>query len=66
MGKDISKLKDADAKSLTLEILDVAMKSGSGQVDCKRVNATTTKNEQKSTYVRRLGDNACGVGFYKV
>lgn len=66
MGKDISKLKDADGKSFTLEILDVAVKSGSGQVDYKWVNPTTKKIEQKSTYVRRLGDNACGVGFYKV
>lgn len=65
MGKDISKLKDADGKSFTLEILDVAVKSGTGQVDYKWVNPTSKKIEQKSTYVQRLGDNACGVGFYK-
>ncbi len=65
VGKDMSKLKDADNRAFIAEMIELAQTKGSGWVDYKWVNPTTTKIEPKTTYIQRVDDYFVGCGTYK-
>jgi signal transduction histidine kinase len=64
IGKNLSKLKDADGKAFVMELV-AAGKSGGGWVDYRWPNPVSKKIEQKSSVVKPAGDHICGVGIYK-
>lgn len=55
---------DADGKYQKREMIDVAMRRGSGWVDYRWQNPGTGQIEPKSTYVERWGDYIVGCGIY--
>lgn len=65
IGKNLSKVKDADGKLFIAEILNVANSAGSGWVDYKWPNPTTKKIDAKSSFVKKVGEFVVGVGVYK-
>ena len=65
VGKAMLAAKDADGKLFVKESIDVAQASGSGWVDYKWVNPVTKKIEQKSMFVKKVGDLFVGCGIYK-
>lgn len=60
-------LKDADGKYFMREMVKVAQTKGTGWVDYKWTNPVTKKIEQKSSYVKRVGNEnlLIGCGIYK-
>ncbi|WP_420412003.1 cache domain-containing protein [Roseibium sp.] len=64
IGKNLSKLKDADGKAFVMDLVS-AGKSGGGWVDYRWPNPVSKKIEQKSSVVKPAGDHICGVGIYK-
>lgn len=64
-GKNLSGLKDSDAKPFVAEFINTVKTKGSGWVDYKWVNAATKKIEPKSSYVEGAGDIFIGAGIYK-
>ena len=65
VGKNLLHIKDPDGKEPNLEIVKTGFEQGEGWVDFKWPNPVTKKIQQKSAYVIRTGDVACGVGYYK-
>lgn len=64
IGRDLSGLKDADGKLFVAELLTTG-KNGGGWVDYRWPNPTTKKVERKSSYVKQIGSDICGIGIYK-
>jgi signal transduction histidine kinase len=60
-------LKDSDGKYFMKEMVKVAQTKGTGWVDYKWTNPLTKKIEQKSSYVKRIGNEnlLIGCGIYK-
>ena len=60
-------LKDSDGKYFMREMVKVAQTKGTGWVDYKWTNPVTKKIEQKSSYVKRVGNEnlLIGCGIYK-
>ncbi len=60
-------LKDSDGKFFMREMVKVAQTKGTGWVDYKWTNPVTKKIEQKSSYVKRIGNEnlLIGCGIYK-
>ena len=65
IGKNLIDLKDQDGKYLIREMVDIANGPGSGWVDYKWPNPITSKIEDKSSYIEKMGDYFVGVGIYK-
>lgn len=65
IGRDITKVKDADGRLFANEIIEIANTKGSGWVDYKWPNTVSKKIEQKSSYFEKHDDQIIGVGFYK-
>ncbi|HEV7370637.1 cache domain-containing protein [Arenibaculum sp.] len=65
LGKNLKSLKDSDGKTFVAEFLQVASTAGEGWVDYKWPNPTTKRIEPKSSFIKKVGDDVCGVGFYK-
>jgi signal transduction histidine kinase len=65
IGKSLINVKDADGKAFIKDIIQLANTSGEGWVDYKWPNPTTKKIEDKSSYVKKVGDVIVGVGIYK-
>ena len=65
VGKNLIDLKDQDGKYLIREMVDIANGPGSGWVDYKWPNPITSKIEDKSSYIEKMGDYFVGVGIYK-
>jgi cytochrome c len=65
VGKNLIGLKDQDGKLLIQGMLDIAKTNGSGWYDYKWPNPTTSKIEDKSSYVEKMGDYMVGVGVYR-
>lgn len=63
VGKDMSKVQDADGKFFSLEFAKMA-KSGGGWVDYKFTNPATKKTEPKTTYTKMVGDYAIACGIF--
>ena len=65
IGRTTLETKDADGKLYNKDIMETAIKNGSGWVDYRWVNPVDRKIEQKSSFVEKVGDYVIGAGFYK-
>jgi cytochrome c len=65
IGKNLIDLKDQDGKYLIREMVDLANGPGHGWVDYKWPNPITSKIEDKSSYIEKMGDYFVGVGAYR-
>jgi cytochrome c len=65
VGRDLLHIKDPDGAEPNLMIVNVGFEQGRGWVDFKWPNPVTKRIENKSAYVIRTHDVACGVGYYK-
>ena len=64
VGKDLSKLKDANGNLFIADMVKTGQ-SGGGWVDYTWPNPVSKKVENKSSLVEPFGDLFCGVGIYK-
>ncbi len=65
IGKNLIDLKDQDGTYLIREMVKIANGPGSGWIDYKWPNPITSKIEDKSSYIEKMGDYFIGVGIYK-
>jgi cytochrome c len=63
LGTDVASIKDAEGKETGKEMLAAADKGGS--VEYKWTNPVSGKVETKVSYLKKAGDQVCGVGAYK-
>jgi signal transduction histidine kinase len=64
-GTSITALVDKDGKKLGEEIMKAATEGKIVTVDYKFPRPGQTEPVQKESYVTKVGDQVCGVGFYK-
>jgi cytochrome c len=65
IGRNIIELKDIDGKYFIKQMLLIARTKGSGWVDYKWNNPSTSKIETKSTFLQRVGSYLICCGVYK-
>ena len=65
VGRNLLHIKDPDGAEPNLLIVKMGFEEGQGWVDFKWPNPVTKRIENKSAYVIRTNDVACGVGYYK-
>jgi cytochrome c len=65
IGKNLLHVKDADGKLFVQMMIDLAKDKGEGWVDYKWPNPTSKKIEDKSSFIKRVGDTFVGCGVYK-
>jgi len=65
VGTSVDLLKDADGKPLGKALLDAVADKSEGSVEYSWENPMTHKTERKISFVRKVGDDVCGVGAYK-
>lgn len=64
VGVVFDTLKDVDGKAFGAAIWDAGIKPASGQVEYKWQNPVTGAVEAKVSFVRKAGNDVCGVGAY--
>jgi signal transduction histidine kinase len=64
IGKTVIDIKDPDGKYPIQMMIDIAKGPGSGWVNYKWLNPRTTKIQQKTTYIEKMGDYFVGAGIY--
>lgn len=64
VGRDVASIKDADGKEIGKQMVEIG-KKGSGQLEYKWTNPVSNKVETKVTFMKKAGDQLCGVGAYK-
>lgn len=64
-GQNASELHDAAGKPMIQEMLALAKKKGSGQVNYVWLNPATNAVEPKHSVIQRVDDMLLGVGYYK-
>lgn len=65
VGKNMLEVPDVDGKLFRKEIVEVARTKGTGWVDYKYKNAETGKVEEKTTWVRKVGNLVLCCGVYR-
>lgn len=65
VGTDLKTLKDKTGKMLGQEMYDVAKEGTFSEVSYMWPKPGTTEPVQKVTYVTKVADQICGVGYYK-
>jgi cytochrome c len=65
VGINVLELPDVDGKYFRKEGMELVKKNGTAWVDYKFKNPTNNKVEQKTTYLRKVGDIIVGCGAYK-
>jgi signal transduction histidine kinase len=65
MGQDAKNMKDKNGKAFADEMLKVAQEGKFNQVDYMFPRPGSTEPVAKDSYVTRIGDQVCGVGYYK-
>jgi cytochrome c len=65
VGRNLLHIKDPDGAEPNAMIVKMGFEQGRGWVDFKWPNPVTKRIENKSAYVIRTNDVACGVGYYK-
>lgn len=65
VGKNLLDVPDANGKFFRREIVELAKTKGEGWVDYLYKNPTTMAMEDKTTYLRRVGDLVICAGAYK-
>jgi cytochrome c len=63
-GLDVATMKDSNGKAFGAEMV-AAAKKGSGTVEYIWKNPESGKVEAKVSYLKKAGDQICGVGAYK-
>jgi signal transduction histidine kinase len=63
-GTDVGTMKDPNGKAFGAEMI-AAAKKGGGSVEYSWKNPVSGKVESKISYVKKAGDQYCGVGAYK-
>jgi cytochrome c len=64
VGKEVATLKDADGKEIGKQMIEIG-KKGSGSLEYRWPNPVSNKVETKVSYLKKAGDQLCGVGAYK-
>jgi cytochrome c len=64
IGRDVSKMSDAEGREFFREMLDKAKLSGSGTVEYRWLNQVHNKVERKVAYFEKVGDRIIAVGYY--
>ena len=64
IGNEVAAIKDSDGKEIGKQMLALGAK-GEGSVEYKWPNPVTNKVETKVSYIKKAGDQVCGVGAYK-
>ena len=65
VGRNLLHIKDPDGAEPNLLIVKMGFEHGRGWVNFKWPNPLTKTIENKSAYIIRTNDVACGVGYYK-
>jgi signal transduction histidine kinase len=65
LGKHISEIKDVDGKMVAEEMVKVAEEGKIAEVEYKWPRPDSTEPLPKVSYVTKIGDQVCGVGYYK-
>jgi cytochrome c len=63
VGTEVAGIKDADGKEIGKEMIATGDKGGT--VEYKWPNPLSNKVETKVSYLKKAGDQVCGVGAYK-
>jgi cytochrome c len=64
VGTSVDLLKDADGKPIGTALLKAAAGNGAASVEYRWLNPVSRQIEKKISFVRKLGDDVCGVGAY--
>ena len=64
VGVAFDSLKDVDGKAFGTAIWEAGQQPAGGRVEYKWLNPATGVVEPKVTFVRKAGDEVCGVGAY--
>jgi signal transduction histidine kinase len=64
-GKDARSMKDSNGKLFAVEMLSVAKDGSFSEVDYTFPRPGTTEPVPKASYVTKVTDLVCGVGYYK-
>lgn len=64
VGVVFDTLKDVDGKAFGTALWDTGIKPAGGRVEYKWQNPVTGRVEPKVTFVRKAGNDVCGVGAY--
>jgi signal transduction histidine kinase len=64
VGVVFDTLKDVDGKAFGTALWDTGIKPSGGRVEYKWQNPVTGSVEPKVTFVRKAGNDVCGVGAY--
>lgn len=64
VGRKAADLTDANGKHFLLEMIEVAKQRGEGEVSYTFRNPLTLKNENKRSYIVRMGNYLVGTGAY--
>jgi TRAP-type uncharacterized transport system substrate-binding protein len=65
VGKNIIEFKDQNGKFLIRQLIDVCKRGGHGWTDYRWRNPQTHVDEDKSSYVERMGEYCIGSGVYR-
>ena len=65
VGVNVLDVPDVDGKYFRKEGMELVKKNGTAWVDYKFKNPKTNKVEQKTTYLKKVGDIVLGCGAYK-
>lgn len=65
VGKSLKELKDKDGKLLGVEVLSTAKEGAIDEVAYKWPRPGSEDAVQKVSYVTKIGDQVCAVGYYK-
>lgn len=65
VGVNVLDVPDVDGKYFRKEGMELVKKDGTAWVDYKFKNPKTNKVEQKTTYLKKVGDVVLGCGAYK-
>jgi len=65
VGQNVIDVPDVTGKIYRREIIEIAVKTGSGWVDYKTMHPKTKSIEQKTTYFEKIEDLVIGCGIYK-
>ena len=64
VGRNGHDLRDPKGKPIITDMINIARRKGSGELDYAWRNPTTTKLESKHTYFRAVNGKLLGVGYY--
>ena len=64
LGGETAAIKTPDGRAVGKEIAELGAKGG-GTIEYPWMNPVTNKVETKTTFIKKVGNQVCGVGAYK-